>query len=356
MNILFVVNNLSGGGAEKVAADLASHFADIYNVSILTLSNKEDKFIIHDNIHRLKINQNSRSGNLIEAFKKNFGRIFQLRKTIINSNADVVITFMNRTNIRVLLSLLLKKIPVIITEHNYPKMNKMKMSWEILRRLIYKKSYKLVSVSRGISDYFKYIPGDQKLVIYNPTEISLVIKKESNRFSIVTMGRLVPIKNFDLLIRVFNKLSSKYDDWDLKIIGDGNERVNLEVLIDSFDLKSRVSLLGFKSEPHQDLSESDIFVLSSKSEGLGNVIIEAMKCGLPVISTDCPVGPREIIINNETGLLVDNNDFDSLYNGLETLILDEKLRENFVKNAYSSLDNFSNEFIFEQWNKLFLSL
>lgn len=173
MNILVVVNNLSGGGAEKVAVDLSNYFCNANNVSILTLSNKIDKYEIKESVKRIKLDLHSRSNSILKGVFANITRIFKLRKEIINTKPDVVISFMNRTNIRVLLSLVFTRTPVIITEHNYPKKNRMSITWEILRRCTYNRSKYLVSVSKGISDCFGYISEEKRKVIYNPVELKI---------------------------------------------------------------------------------------------------------------------------------------------------------------------------------------
>lgn len=360
MNIILVVKNLSGGGAEKVAVELANHLVKNHDVTIMTLSNTVDRFIPDTSIKRINLSLYSRSRNILEGLLVNLTRVFSLRKEILSKNPDVVITYMNRTNIRVLMSLYLSKIPIIITEHNYPKDNPMKGIWEILRRVYYKKAFKLVSVSRGISDWFTFLPKGKKVVIYNPANIYI---NNSNEYcldltkkNIVAMGRLVDIKGFDNLIKAFSEIYMLTPNWNLSIIGDGKLYDELNNLIIDRKLTDRVFLLGFKSEPHNILEKSDLFVLSSKSEGLGNVIIEAMKCGVPVLSTNCPVGPKELIEHNKTGILVDNDNIHALSNGLLDIISNDNKRIELRDNALKHIDRFSNDKIFLEWDKLLSSI
>lgn len=359
MNILIIVNNLSGGGAEKVAVDLGNHLSTKHNVSFLTLSNKPDKYVINDNINRKAICLNAPSGNVIKGLFSNINRILLLRKEIIALKPDLVISFMNRTNIRVLISLINTKIPVVITEHNYPKMNKMSLSWEFLRRIMYKKAFKLVSVSKGIQECFNYLKPEKKMVIYNPTDIRLTnekcdIKIEGKNF--FTMGRLVNIKGFDILIKAFSKISDRYPDWKLNILGEGPEEHNLRMLVKEHNLEERILFHGFVKNPHYILKDCDVCVVPSRSEGFSLVIIEAMKCGVPVVSTDCPVGPRELIENMINGVLVKNEDVDELAKGMELLISDNDLIKKLKNNASDMLDRFENETIFSEWDSLIESI
>lgn len=356
MNLLLVVNNLSGGGAEKVAVDLSNEFSKDHNVKVLTLSNKKDKYVLNPSISRVKLELNSKSNHLMVGLINNVKRIISLRKVILESKPDHVITFMNRTNIRVLISLIGTNIPVIITEHNYPKSNKMSFIWELLRRILYHRCKYLVSVSDGVSNCFNYIPQYKRKVIYNPIELNFDdsddFKLDPNRKNITAIGRLVRIKGFDILIEAFSKIYLKYPEWDLNIIGDGPLKEKLQNQIDCCSLSKRVRLLGYKNKPHTILKDSDLFVLSSRSEGLGNVILEAMQCNVPVLSTDCPVGPKEIIMNNYNGVLVESEDVVKLKEGLELMISDPDFRKKLTLNAIVTLDKFSNSVIFGNWNEL----
>ena len=121
---------------------------------------------------------------------------------------------------------------------------------------------------------------------------------------ILSVGRLNPEKNFTMLIRAFAALPAKAPPARLAIIGEGPERVALQALIEALHLGARVRLLGQIDNPFAYMRRARLFVLTSHFEGFGNVLIEAMACGLPVISTDCPVGPREILSGGRYGTLI----------------------------------------------------
>lgn len=357
MNILIVVKNLSGGGAEKVATDLSNYFSQKHNVTVLTLSkNSRDNFDLNSNINRISIDLHKKSQNIIEGVISNFSRILKLRSTILKNRPDVVISFMNRTNIRVLMSMFGSSIPVIVTEHNYPKLNPMSRYWELLRKIYYKRAYRLISVSMGVSDCFSYLPDNKKMVIYNPIELNFNSKQtkvlDMTKRNIVAMGRLVEVKGFDQLIESFSLLAKDFPDWNLTILGDGESYSSLRESIVKLDLEERVFLPGFVRNPHSIIKEADIFALSSKNEGFSLVIIEAMRCGVPVISTDCPVGPREIIVDKNNGLLIPIDDTEAYARGLRELMESESFRDTLKKGADQLLGRFSNEKIFSQWDEL----
>ncbi|HEY4530692.1 MAG TPA: glycosyltransferase [Luteimonas sp.] len=131
---------------------------------------------------------------------------------------------------------------------------------------------------------------------------------------ILSVGTLKPVKRHDLLVRAFARL--QMPDARLCIIGEGPERARIEALVSELGLHDRVSLPGYQKEPGPWFSEADLFVLSSDYEGFGNVIVEALEQGTPVVCTDCPSGPREILQDGRFGLLVPPNNVDALAQGL----------------------------------------
>lgn len=134
---------------------------------------------------------------------------------------------------------------------------------------------------------------------------------------IISVGRLEPQKNFPTLIRAIGQLRT-YPDARLLILGDGKERAALTALVDELDLAARVQLLGFVPNPYALMARADVFVLASRWEGFGNVIVEALALGTPVVSTDCPAGPREILANGRFGRLVPIDDAASMAAAIDT--------------------------------------
>jgi glycosyltransferase involved in cell wall biosynthesis len=186
-----------------------------------------------------------------------------------------------------------------------------------LTRLFYPGADSIIAVSRGAAfDLVKRckISKDKVKVIYNPVvDIKLYEMAQSPIVHpwfikqsipvILGVGRLTKAKNFNLLIKAFSLVLVKRNV-RLVILGDGEERSSLERLIMELGLKEYVALLGFVDNPFQYMSRSRVFVLSSAWEGLPGVLIQAMACGAPVVSTDCPSGPREILENGKWGRLV----------------------------------------------------
>lgn len=181
-----------------------------------------------------------------------------------------------------------------------------------------------------------------------PEQISSLQKKR-----VIAVGRYVYQKGFDLLLKVWSMIEKRYPDWELVIFGSGNrepyECLKNELKIDG----SRCHLNGPSSNIQQEYMNSSIFAFASRFEGFGMVLIEAMACGLPVISFDCPCGPRDIISDNEDGLLVQNGDVNSYVCKLSLLMDDASLRQRMSAAGRKNVERFKMDHIGDRWKKLF---
>lgn len=181
-------------------------------------------------------------------------------------------------------------------------------------------------------------------------------KSPLNEKVVIAAGRLDWVKGYDLLIEAFQYVVEKHPDWKLKIFGSGKERENLANLIQEKKLYNNVFLMGSTKELAKELMKSSIFVVSSRMEGFGLVIAEAMQCGVPVVSFDCPHGPSEVINDGEDGILVENGNIKKLGEAINRLIENEDLRKEMGKKAYVNVKRFSVENIGRQWEDFFNKL
>lgn len=203
--------------------------------------------------------------------------------------------------------------------------------------------------------------------IYNLIDIKSIKEKsqqeidiKKRRFTFVTIGRLDAGKNHKLLIEAIKNMEA-----DLWIIGNGVLMDNLELIIDNLGLQDKVKLLGRQKNPYKFLDKADCFVFGSNHEGFPNVLLEALACGLPVISTDCKSGPREILAPDsdfskqtkdiefaEHGILTPVKDIKKMTEAMQKILNDKQLRYNYTKKAPTRVKEFDVEILIKEWEKV----
>lgn len=362
MKITLVTPSLFCGGAERVVVSLAEGFQlNGHQVTVITASAKNTDFYqLTPGVKRLALGIMGVSKNPVDAITSNLNRVATLRKAIKLSEPDIVMAHLTETNILTVLAMLKTKYPVLITEHCDPNLISYGRFWETLRRFVYPFATKLVSVSQGVEDYFTWLPKSQKTVIYNPffvsqnasSEIEIPPGVNPERKWIMSMGRLTEQKGFDILLKAFAKVASKYPDWQLIILGEGELRSELEELKTELNLGEQVVLPGRVKNPFLLMERAQFFVMSSRFEGFPMAHGEAMLCGLPVIATDCPSGPRELVRDGIDGILIPNQDQAALAIAIERLISNPEERKHFAKSAPEVGTRFSLEKIIQDWTNL----
>jgi glycosyltransferase involved in cell wall biosynthesis len=209
-------------------------------------------------------------------------------------------------------------------------------------------SHGAIPLTHGVTrDLVKAVPklGDRAKTVHNVGFEKVTdfqpkgSKKSDSEFTVAACGRLVDVKDYPTLLKAI-ALLSKTQKVRLGVIGDGPLKSDLNELASSLGIGELVRFHGFIDEPAKVMQAADIFVLSSVSEGFGNVIVEAMSLGIPVVATDCPYGPGEIITNSDNGLLVPVQNPVAMAQAIEQLILDEPLRHSTAKNGHARAADF----------------
>lgn len=360
MNITIVTGDINGGGAERVVVVIANSFVSMgWSVRLIVLNPIEYPLHYDLNpkivIEELAITNKIR--NKVFSFN-NFEKILKLRKSILNSCPDIVLSFINQVNVAVLCSLLFTNIKVIVTEETDPAQHNIGRIWDILRIIFYLRANAITVKINKYKDFFWNIPSSRIFVIPNPIMNPVKTKENYNDcfYKIVAIGRLSKEKGFDKLIKAFNLLDKKYEQWKLSIYGAGLEQEALQQLIDHNSLQDRVILEGWKKEIYDIFLEADIYILSSSFEGFGLSLCEAMSAGMPVISFDCPSGPGEIIQHGENGFLVPPGDIEKLTETIQYLLDNQKVRGYIGENAKKILLRYGLNEVMRIWQELILQI
>lgn len=330
-------------------------------VTVLTFDHGDLTFYpLHLRVRQLPLRLAAESSNLWQGLLRNLRRIRVLRVAIRASIPDIVISFMDKVNVLTLLASGGLRRPVVVSERIDPSRYNIGGSWNLLRRLTYPRASALVCQSPTTLASFDFLPTSKKHVIPNPVmppsaPLNNVESLQSfeAKYFIVAMGRLVEQKGFDMLLSAFNTLSAKHPDWFLMVLGEGPLRRLLERQIETLGLKSRVRLCGPIRDPSSVLRRADLFVLSSRFEGFPNALLEAMAAGLPVVSFDCPSGPRDIIRDGVDGLLVPPENVIALASALDRLMGNSAERERLAKRAPEVLKRFGLDEVMGKWDELF---
>ena len=346
MKICFVIYSLGNGGAERVLSTLSNHFIKTNEVTIVTFKNDESYYELDKNIIVKSIDSDTYSKNIFIAAINNIKKIKKITKILKLTNPDVVISFMTTSNILATISCKIIGKPIVISERtNYDVLYS--KFWQIIRKLIYPFSSYLVVQSNYDLNRYNFVKKIK--VIYNPLFFKDRIANKKRQNFILAVGRLDRLKGFDMLIEAYSSLDT---DWKLKIVGEGNERINIEKLIADKKLEDRVILLGRKSNLISYYQEASLFVLSSRQEGFPNVLCEAMACGCPSVAFDCNTGPSNMIEDGLNGLLVEDQNIDKLALAMQKLINDKKFRDKLSLNGKMIKDSFDIENIASQWMKV----
>jgi glycosyltransferase involved in cell wall biosynthesis len=345
--IMLIVPSLTKGGTERVVSILSKGLSKYYKIYVIIYHNP-----VEYEIEGELINLETPTGSFLRKIKNIFYRVVKLKRLVRKISPDFIVSFMGN------LQPILTFEPVIVSIRNNPDF------FPLQEKLCLSTIYKLPNVKKIItcsSGIEKKLNNNYHLKntknIYNPIDFKLVSDKllaqrpfEFNY--ILAVGRLHKQKGFDILIKSFAESSFK-SLIKLVILGEGEERKNLEKLIIKLDLKNHVLLFGKVDNIFIYMKYAKFFILSSRYEGFGNVLLEALACGIPVISTNCETGTSEIIESEKNGLLVPVEDEEALKSAMEKLFYDRELYKKLRANTQKSIEKYSINNIIKDWLYLF---
>ncbi|OCP09267.1 MULTISPECIES: glycosyltransferase family 4 protein [unclassified Ensifer] len=351
--ITIVVSALGAGGTEHVVSLVASHWAGLgCIVTVITLEapTSQPYYDLDPRVSLERLDLPTQKASKLRAALLVARRLHRLRSVIRRTRPDFVLSFLTRTNVLTLLATRGLPIPVIVSERNNPAVQPFGPFWKWLQLRLYPRAFALVTMTTGALDHFPPAVRRSGRVIANAVNLPAVWQKRRGNNVLTAVGRLTSQKGFDLLLEAFAKVAPEHPEWKLVIWGEGEARKELEAQRDTLGLNDRVEMPGVTARPGIWVETADAFVLSSRYEGWGIALLEAMASGVPVVSFACEWGPTDMIDHGEDGILVPNGDIDALADALSNLMGDSALRTRLAANAEASVRRYDAEHILSQWD------
>ncbi|WP_299164478.1 glycosyltransferase family 4 protein [uncultured Eudoraea sp.] len=351
--INFITNSLQGGGAERVLSILANGLSEKgFRIKIICFKDE------------IAYQLNSEVEIIILKNKKRFIKNHTINRLILllshyrirGNRPDLIISFCPAPSMVAIPTAIAYGMKIIVSEH----INHLHIRSKVdvfTRKFLYRFAHALTVLTQFDIPYYERFR-IKAYVMPNPLTFDLIQESNHKREkSIIAVGSLNRIhhKGFDNLIILIDPILKKYRNWKLRIVGTGEKgKEFLTNMALERNLLNQIEFTGFREDIKEIMANSSIFILPSRFEGLPMVLMEAMSQGMACIAYDCKTGPSDIINDQETGILVKDQDQSAMQNSLELLIQNEELRNKLSNNATKSLTRFSKESIMNQWEGLIL--
>lgn len=353
--ILFHLNCLEQGGAERVVSNLANQFSkEGYDIVVATEWQGENEFALEEKVQRIHVGLREQDEKK-NKISKVLLRLKYLRDCIKKENPDIVIAFAHKANYRALMATVGMKVPVMISIRTDPVGHYDSFFDKIRIPLLFPRAAGCVFQTEGQREFFPEYLQKKSRIILNPVNDKYlnVPAPETREKVVVQSGRLVDFKNQPMLLKAFLKVHEKHPDYQLKIYGgdsfDGTKEI-LESIIEKNHAGDYIHLMGASDELEQVLPKAEVYAFSSDWEGLPNALLEAMVLGMPIVATDCPCGgPRTVMTHEEDGLLIPIKDPQAMEDGINRLIEDRGLAERLGQNARKLSEKVNSYSVYTQW-------
>lgn len=372
--IVFYIATLTRGGAERVIVNLANYFyGQGYEVYMVTLEPDEGLYPMADGIKKLVLDppkaaakaaqSDAAPGNAEDAMEKPgiisriraaAGRITKVRKLLRETQAQALVSFIGKTNIRAVLAAFATKTKVFVSVRSAPEREYAGSVQRLLAKLLFCFADGIVFQSEGARAFFPKAAQKRSRILYNPLSPEYVreLYRGERRNEIVTVGRMDEVKNHALLIDAFSIVAKEKPQMHLTIYGGGDCMEAIKKQVKRLGLEEKVSLPGDTLDIPDKIKDAKLFVLSSNFEGMPNAVAEAFAMGIPVVSTDCPSGgARALVRDGETGLLVPVRDAGKMAEAILKILNDSALEERLRENAYRFSQTLHPDKINRQWQE-----
>mgnify|MGYP004459216929 FL=1 len=337
-----------GGGAERVAVELANFFSEKmnYHVRYIAVLSDDRQYDLDPSVEYCLCVP--KAGNKLE---RAVSRCRQLKKLVREFRADCLISFMTLEYVFLAFH---KKEKLIATVRNAPEKEFQLKILQKFRMLLLKKADYVVFQTEEEMNYFPAVVKKKGRIIGNPIRVNLPVwDSVDHEHIIIAVGRLTEQKNWPMLLNVFKRFKSRNKEYRLEIYGTGELQETLQNRIDSMSLSNSVQLCGHSDHIGERLKKAEIYVSTSDYEGISNSMLEAMAVGVPVICTDCPAGgARAYIQNGENGFLVPVRDEEMLLSRMEELCSSKELQTKFSQEERKLREILCVENIGKRWDSL----
>ena len=347
-NICFFCGDLSrGGGTEKITSIISSKLSDAYNIYIIDIMNeKKEVFFLYDNVTIIHIKQFYKFSILRQILE--LIRILRKYDISILINVDIMLIIYSYIPCK-----LFKSKIISWEQFNYYN-NIGSSNTKKIRQFCLKHTDYYINLTKEDMNTFKqnFVIRSPITYIYNPIESSIDSQYDINSKKLITVGNFYEDKGFDFCVKMGETIFSKYPDWKWYLCGDGVEFENIKKMIEQSKYKQNFILTGRIKNINKYMSESSLYISTSKTEGFGLVLIEAQNNSLPVIAFDVPFGPREIILDGINGYLIQPFNLEDMISQIIYLIQNEEKRLYLSKHSKDKFEEFSVDNIILKWKSI----
>ena len=347
MKICFVIGSMKFSGAEKVLSIIAKELLENNNeVSVILL---EQDYFIRGNEDGIITYGARANGNKVNRLMRRWSYI---RKDVNVINPDIIISFGSVCNVNMLSSLFFKKIPKVVCERNDPNYDPRSKGDKFVRWLLYRFADGYVFQTEPIKDYFSKKIQNKAMIIPNPIiDSGIRWDIRNSKKSIATVARLDDFqKDYITMFKAFERFLEKHAEYTLDIYGDGPDRKKYEQYIENHNLDNKIMLHGKVLNPLNKIVESEVFLLTSRYEGMPNALMEALSIGIPCVSTDCGGGGAKALFEMiKSGKLASVGNVDEIVSHLEAVVEDDRLKREMHQKEITINDLLNRRVVANLW-------
>lgn len=335
---------------------LANELSERHAVTLVKLSDGPDHYRLASDVAVVEVVAGGR-WKLVRATVDKFRVLLKLRRAIQSSTPDVVVSFIDFTNIQTILATRFCSMAVVISERVNPNVHRIKRSHDVLRRITYRWADQVVVQTEAVVAWAERLVDSERVVVLpNPLSFEPFPDPGDARTDVVlAVGRLTRQKGFDVLIDAFTHAAHRHPDWSLRIIGQGPLEGDLRRRAEHSPVASRIEFAGLQQDVVREYRAAGVFVLSSRFEGFPNALLEALAAGTPAVTTNCPSGPAELVGDSEGAMLVPVDDVAALAAALDELMRDARKRRALGERGLARSREFTSARIVARWEALLRS-